>query len=81
MELYKKTELVNHLKKQLIEADIKIESLKRNIDRVRQRVSYWKVKCSKLQKSSEEKELELEFNAEIEQFCLQDKITHLEQKN
>jgi len=59
MKPTKKTELVNHLEKQLIEVEIKIESLKRNINRVRQRVSYWKVKCSKLQsKSSEEKELE-----------------------
>ena len=56
MKPTKKTELVNHLEKQLIEVEIKIESLKRNINRVRQRVSYWKVKCSKLQsKSSEEK--------------------------
>ena len=52
-------------KSQLIDAKTKIESLKCNIDQVRQRVSYWKEKCNKLQKKSSE-EKELEFNTEIE---------------
>ena len=67
MELTEKCKLVNHLEKRLIEAEITIEELKQNVDRVRRRVSYWKVKCSTLQILNEGKELELEFDKEKEQ--------------
>jgi len=81
MELTEKCTLVNRLEKKLIEAEITIENLKKNIDRVRHRVSYWKAKYNNLQKSSEESELESEFNKEKEQLCLQEEITRLEQEN
>ncbi|XP_065887842.1 uncharacterized protein [Dysidea avara] len=81
MELTEKCKLVNHLEKRLIEAEMTIEELKQNVDRVRRRVSYWKVKCSTLQILNEGKELELEFDKEKEQLCLQEEITRLEQEN
>ena len=55
--------------------------MKKKIHRVHHRVSYWKAKYNNLQKSSEESELESEFNKEKEQLCLQEEITLLEQEN
>jgi len=47
MELTEKCKLVNCSEKKLIEAEITIENLKQNIDRVHHRVSYWKA-CTKI---------------------------------
>ena len=53
-EVTEKSKLVVSLEKKLVEADIQIQDLKKKMDRIRHRVTYWKQKCSNISTLSEE---------------------------
>ena len=58
-EVTEKSKLVVNLEKKLVEADIKIQDLKKEMDRIHHRVTYWKEKCSNIGTLSEELQLKL----------------------
>ena len=61
-EVTEKTKLVVNLEKKLVEADIQIHDLKKKMDRIRHRVTYWKEKCTSISTLSEELQLKLELD-------------------
>ena len=65
----------------MVEAEIQIEDLKKRIDRIRHRVTYWKEKYSNLSMLNEELQIKLELDNEKVQAVLHEEIFQLEQKN
>jgi len=81
LEVAEKSKLVVHLEKKLVEADIQIQDLKKKMDRIRHRVTYWKEKYSNLNNLSEELQLKMELDGQKAQATLHEEISQLEQKN
>ena len=65
----------------MVEAEIQIEDVKKRIDRIRHRVTYWKEKYSNLSMLNEELQIKLELDNEKVQAVLHEEIFQLEQKN
>ena len=80
LEVKEKSKLIIHLEKRMVEAEIQIEDLKKRIDRIRHRVTYWKEKYSNLSMLNEELQIKLELDNEKVQAVLHEEIFHLEQK-
>ena len=64
LEVKEKSKLIIHLEKRIVEAEIQIEDLKKRIDRIRPRVTYWKEKYSNLNMLNEEVKMKLELDNE-----------------
>ena len=69
LEVKEKSKLIIHLEKRMVEAEIQIEDLKKRIDRIRHRVTYWKEKYSNLSMLNEELQIKLELDNEKFKQC------------
>ena len=79
-EVAEKSKLAIHLEKKLVEADIQIQDLKKKMDRIRHRVTYWKEKYSNLNTLSEELQLKMELDGQKLQATLHEEISQLKGK-
>ena len=81
LEVKEKSKFIIQLEKRIVEAEIQIEDLKKRMDRIRHRVTYWKDKYSNQSMLNEELQVKLELDNEKTQAVLHEEIFQLEQKN